>query len=234
MAYLASKLITRAWNLSGIVPRGLNVVGGDKMSLGLDLLNELLAIKTADTRLIPYFQEYSFNSVQGQEKYEIDNLLSIETLTFNIGTVRFTTMNMSRKQYFGSARANNVQSLPCYMHLERRKGGSDLYLYFLPSQIYPMKLWGKFGLDSVDSENVDLSEIYDMFYITYLIYGLAEYLCEYFNITLQPQVSEKLKEFEDQLKDISPPDITMQKLSTFNNQQMINYGVANFGPWRPS
>ncbi len=66
-SYLASQLITRSWNLSGIVARELEVVSGQQASDGLYLLNEVLAEKSYDLKLIPYWGRIEFNLVQGQE-----------------------------------------------------------------------------------------------------------------------------------------------------------------------
>jgi hypothetical protein len=50
----------------------------------------------------------------------------------------------------------------------------------------------------------DLSIILDLFYIDYLRYALAEYMCQEYNITFQPQNQAKLNEFETTIFDISP------------------------------
>lgn len=234
MTYLASKLITKSWNLSGIVPKGLNTVSGDKMSEGLDLLNSLIASKSMNIRLIPYFRKYDFTAVVGQEKYFIENLVMVETFTFNIGTVRYSTREQSRKQYFGTPRANNIQSLPYQWHTERTKGGTDLYVYFLPDTTYPFSIFGKFGFDAVEKDT-DLEGIYDEFYIEYMRYALAELMCEEYNIAFQPGSITKLKEYEDILQDLSPPDLSLQKVSTFGQRQFLNYGLTNLSDgWIPT
>lgn len=227
MAYLASTLITRAWNLSGIVPRGLNVVSGDRMSLGLQLLNELLAMKSIDEGLIPYFKPYSFDATEGVDTFFIPNLLIPETLTFTIGTVRYAIAYTNRVDFEGTARANNITSLPFQWNVERAKGGSNIRLYFVPNVEYPMIVWGKFGLEELSGEDEDLQETYDNFYIGYLRYALAQYMCQEFNITFLPQNLENLKQIEQKLKNISPPDLSMKKISTLSGSNYINYGVVN-------
>lgn len=233
MAYTALQLITNAWYLSGIVSRGLETVSGEQMSDGLFLLNSVLNIKQADTRLIPYYKRYDFSAVTGQEKYFIPNLLWIETFTFYIGSLRYGTNKQTRKRFWGSGRVENIQSLPFEWEAERTLGGTDLYIYFLPNQNFPLTIFGKFGLDDV-TLNEDLSTAYDLFYLEYLRYALAEYMCSDYGITFQPQSYKKLQEYEHTLMDISPMDLTINKCSALQDVNPINYAYVNLsGGWWP-
>jgi hypothetical protein len=233
MAYTVLKLINNAYYLSGIVARNQQTVTGQQQSDGLDLLNDLLGIKTANNRLIPYFSQYSFNAVIGQETYFIENLIDSETVTFNQQTVRYSMMEQSRKRYFGTARVDNINALPFGWHLERTKGGANLFLYFRPVDTFLIKIMGKFGLVSVELDD-DLSASYDRFYIVYLKYALAEYLCTDFNIVLPPQTQKKLNEIEQIITDISPIDFSVDKGSSLQNGVGLNWAMVNFPGWVPS
>src|SRR5260221_6275214 len=145
MSYTVTDLITRAFYLSQGVSRELETVGCQQLEDGLTLLNALLSLKSAHSRLIPYYQEFDFTAVIGQEVYFVPNLVQPETLTFNIGPVRYSTMPTSRRPYFGSGRVDNITSLPFNWHFERLLGGSNIYLYFVPDNTYPIKILGKFG-----------------------------------------------------------------------------------------
>ena len=90
MAYTALQLINRAYYLSQIVARDLQVVSGSQVEDGLYLLNALLDVKGSDLRLIPYFQYYPLTAVANQEKYFVPNLLYVDSMTFNIGPVRYS------------------------------------------------------------------------------------------------------------------------------------------------
>lgn len=233
MAYTATKLITKAYYLSGIVARDLQSVSGSQISDGLDLLNMVLDIKSANYRLIPYYKSIDITAAVGQEKYFIEKLVEAECLVFYINSVRYAMKSTSRTQFFATPRAENIESLPYSWHIERTLGGANLYIYFLPNQSYPMTLWGKFGFDEVNL-STDLTSLFDRFYIEYLRYALAEYICAEYNIVLQPQSSARLRELEQQLIDISPTDFTMQKQSSFVKGIDFNYGVANLGTgWWP-
>jgi hypothetical protein len=234
MPYTARTLITKAYYLSGIVSRDFQSVKGSQITDGLDSLNEALAEESINGALIPYYKEYTFNAVAGQEKYFIPGLIDPETFTFNIGPVRYSLVVKKRGKYFGLQRTDNIQTLPSNWHIERVLNGSDLYLYFLPDRAYPMKLWGKFKLDEVANLDVDLSLVYDMFYLKYLKYSIAEDICEENNFSLPPATAKKLEILQKKLSNVAPMDLSMKKISSLHRNNSVNYGYANFGTgWRP-
>lgn len=233
MAYTALQLITKAYYLSQIVSRGLQTVSGEQITDGLDLLNALLDVKGSDIRLIPYFERYEFPLIAGQEEYFIPNLLAIETLTFNIGDVRFSMEKTHRKQYFGNSRVDNITNLPFTWHVERELGGSRIYVYYLPGDAYAAKLTGKFSLTDVNL-NTDLTTVYDLYYIEYLRFALAEYICADWGATFPDQAAMKYKEIRKKLLDVSPPDLTIQKVSYFNSKNVLDWQAINTGKgWWP-
>ena len=226
MAYTALELITRSFYLSAIVSRPSQTVSGDQVTDGLSLLNALLDFKSSDIRAIPYYTLYSFNTVQGQEKYFISGLLSVDTLTFNIGSVRYSLSEKTRDEYFAYPRVDNIQSLPFSYRIERVLDGSDIYIYFKPDQIYPMKLMGKFGLTNV-SLNTDMSLTYDAFYIEYLRYTLAEMICSEYGATFPDESKAKLREYEKKIMDVSPSDLSLQKRTYFGRNFGLDWKAVN-------
>jgi hypothetical protein len=233
VAYTARRLITNSYYLAGITARRLQTVSGQQISDGLELLNDVLGVKTAQTTLIPYYEQYDFDLETGVQDYFIPNLLAPESMVFYIGTVRYEMYPTPRREFFGSSRVDNVNSLPFNWHYERTLGGSNISVYFWPAADYPAMLFGKFGLTSV-TLNQDLELTYDRYYITYLRYALADYIAADNNITLQPQTAEKLKELEAVINNVSPPDLRMTKMSTFGDANGLNWGDVNLGKgWRP-
>lgn len=226
MAYTALKLITKAYYLSQIVSRELQSVSGDQIADGLDLLNALLEIKGSDLRLIPYYRRYTFPTVNGQEEYFIADLLSIDAITFNIGSVRYPMQDMTRFEYFGTARVDGITNLPFSYRAERELGGMRIYMYFLPGGVYDVKLSGKFALSEVTLEQ-DLSLTYDLYYIEYLRYALAEYICCEYGNTFPDECKAKYMEIRKKLMDTSPPDLSIQKMSYFQNQFVIDWQTVN-------
>ena len=229
MAYTTLQLINNAYYESGIVSRGFETVGGQQATDGLQFLNDLIADKTVENGLVPYYQEYNFPAVIGQEKYFIEDLINIDTFVFYIDTVRYSTQPQGRREYFGSSRADNIQSLPGSWHLEREFGGASIYIYFKPNAAYPLTVWGQFRLASV-AINQDLELTLDRFYINYLKFDLAARLCAEYNYTVPPGVQRALNRYEDSIsKKSGPMDLRLTKLSALQRRGGINYGQVNIG-----
>jgi hypothetical protein len=229
MAYTTLQLINNAYYESGIVSRGFETVSGQQAIDGLQFLNDLIADKTVENNLIPYYQQYDFNAVIGQERYFIEDLIEIETFVFYIDTVRYATENRARREYFGSSRADNIQSLPGSWHMERCFNGANLYIYFKPNLNFPLTIWGQFRLQSV-AINQDLSLTLDRFYINFLKFDLAERLCAEYNYTVPPGVSKALAAYQDNIsKKSGPMDLRLIKLSSLQRRGGINYGQVNIG-----
>lgn len=232
MAYSALELITRSYYLSGIVARDLQTVTGAQISNGLFLLNALLDFKGTDLRLIPYFKRTEFPTVAGQEEYFVEGLNYVDSLTFNIGVVRYSMIEMTRKEYFAAPRVDNVTSLPFSYRVERELDGSRIFLYFVPAAVYTMKLSGKYGLSQV-TLNEDLRLTYDSYYIEYLRYALGEYICSDYGVTFPDQAMMKFKQIEKKLLDVSPPDLSITKRGYFNNGQSLDWQQINIPGYVP-
>jgi hypothetical protein len=233
MAYLARDLINQAWYLTGIVSRDLQTVEGSQGSDGLNFLNIILSDKSMTGRDIPFYTHPTISCVPGQEIYTIPDLIRLDDLTFNIDTVRFSLKRDYRRRYWDIPRVNTIQSLPVHYYVERVLGGSNIYLYFLPNQAYPLNMTGQFSFPSVTFDT-DMLTLVDQFYINYLIYALARRLCEFYNLTFLPQAQEQLDKYEAELKDINVLDFSMAKMSTLQGRAAYGWGWVNLGRgWMP-
>ena len=82
--------------------------------------------------------------------------------------------------------------------------------------------------------DTDLSLTYDLFYIDYLIYVLGKRICADNNIQFTPENEETLAEKEQELRDLSPLDLRMQKISTLQRRTGYSYADINLGRgWVP-
>jgi hypothetical protein len=237
MSTVVTQLITESFYLSSVLSQEFEEISGYELNKGLKLLNSLLKFQTVDDRLIPYYNPYTFISDVGIEKYFIPNLIYAETVTYNIGSVRYPLYLQTRDIYFGSGRPNNVPGLPFQYYIERSKNGCDLYVYFPPQERYEFTLRGKFSLNKV-ALNEDLELTFDDYYIEYLKYELASYICDDYKITFPPQNMDRLKAYRSKIFDVSPIDFTMRKSSTLqsnsNNSTFDIYAQANIGKgWVP-
>jgi len=241
MAYTVSKLITGSYNLSGIVSKDFEQISGPQLSTGLDLLNDILGDKTSNNGMIPYYTKYNFTAVPNQEEYFIPNLIDIETFTFFINSIRYATLKNERQNYFGSPRAENIQSLPFNWHMERAfipgagpagtvGAGAKLFLYFKPDIAYPMEIWGSFGLSEA-AFNDDMALIYDRFYINYLKYELAQRICDEYSYVVPPNISERLESMALEIdKNSGKMDLTQNIVSSIGETDGgLNYGQVNIG-----
>lgn len=259
MPYTAQQLITRSWFLSGIVARNLQYPTGDQITDGLQMLNDLLNFKQIETDLIPFWQYITFLATPGQEFYFLPYVAEIETSTFNINVVRYPMVKTPRRNYFGSSRVDNIETLPFSWNLERGVGGGTFGMYFIPDQPYPIKMKAKIFLFDV-SLNTDLQDVtasfintynvpnytaysfinnaiqgYDTAYIEYLRYSLAEYMTSEYGVEFNPQSKKILDSYKRKLMYMDPPDMSMKKLSILsaNNQPGYNWGDVNIGHgWR--
>jgi len=237
MAYPAIKLINKAFYLSGIVSQDFNQATLSQLNEGLDSLNDILAEKSVDNSLNPYYQPFDLTVVPGQEEYFIENLIDASTVTFTLDTVRYSVMKTARNRYMGSARANGIQSLPFLWHIERCFGGSNLFMYYLPNQAYEFQIWGQFALSQDITLYQDLSLLFDRFYLNYLKFALAVRLCQDFSITVPQSVNEKLSELDLIMqKQMGTMDLSVTKVSTLMGGSSLNYGFVNLSPngWTPS
>jgi hypothetical protein len=261
MPYTAQDLITRSWFLSGIVARNLQVPTGDQIYDGLHMLNDLLNFKQIETDLIPYWQYIEFHANPRQEYYFLPYVAAVEASTFNLGVVRYPMVSASRTNYFGSSRIDNIFTLPFSWNYNREVGGGTFSMYFIPDKHYPIKMQVKIFLVDVKLETdlTNVTETFDFFshipfytpyrfinnstqgydtsYIEYLRYALAKYMCSEYGVAFNPESEKILMSYQRKLMYMSPPDLSMKKVTvlTNNDQSGYNYGDVNIGHgFRPS
>jgi hypothetical protein len=235
MALLTSDLISESYYLSSIISRDFETPTGSQTSDGLSLLNDVLADRTIDHGTIPYTDKLTMPAVQGQSVYFIDNLIDLEVFVFYINSLRFQTLNQQRKEFFGSFRATDINSLPFNWHVERKLNGANLYLYFVPDTNYPLELWGQFRLSSVTLMQ-DLSLTIDRFYTNFLKYLLAERLCQFNSYRVPPDVATQLEKYYEWINNnTNVLDLRTEKFSSLSGSGAINYGIVNLsGGWMPT
>ncbi len=233
MTTTATELVSRAFYLSEIVSRDLETVSGSQSSDGLRMLNDLLDEKSMTGRYIPYYGHLSSSLIKGQQKYNFPGLIEVDAITFNIGDVRYAMQKAQRREYFGSNRVDNIESLPYQYYPERVLGGTDIYLYFSPADDYELKITGKLSLLNVGPFS-NLRDQIDGFYISYLTYDLAVRLCEYYSVPTPSDIQRRLQTIESQLVNVEPLDFRVNLISSFPTRGVGMYGQANLGRgWLP-
>ena len=238
----ARNLIIDSYYLSGITSKKLMTVSGQQIKDGLNMLNRILAVKSIDSRLIPYHKEYVTTAVSGQQIYFIPGLIETDTATFYIdpvsANIRYPINLIPRDKYYGSFKVENISTLPYSGHIERTVGGSNLYLYPLPNAAYTLKIWGLFALTQITEAMLDvaLETYFDLFYLEYLNYALAKRICDSQRITFNPEAKEELLKLENILLDVGAVDLSFQKVAMVGDgaSSAVNWPFINLNKgWMP-
>lgn len=235
MAYTTNQLIAGAYYAAGVVSREFETVSGPQISDGLLWLNDILSETDVNQSMVPYETTYNGTFVIGQEIYPIEDLVEIDTLTFTLDNVRYSMTYTKRNEYFGSARVNNINTLPFEWYFEKTLTGGNLYIYFKPDRAYAFEVHGVFRLNNV-ALGQDLSTTLAQFYRTYLRYALAERICSEYNYDTPHNVTKQLSKYQAFIaKKSRVIDLRMEKVSTLQKAGSFNWAFINLAKgWRPS
>ena len=230
----AQALITQAYTLAGIVARELETVSGNQIDDGLTLLNDLLAEHSATGRFIPSYQHQSIVAIPKQQEYEFEGLMHLESMTFQVGAVRFSMKRVSRESFWASPNIKNVVIFPFQYAAERVPGGMRIFFKQPPApEIDTYTVNGQWALPS-ECLDFDLSNQLDRYYLSYLKYALAERLCDVYHLPFPPPAQATLNQLRDLCIDINPRDMSAKTLSLFPTHTAANWADANLGRgWRP-
>lgn len=230
MGFNVTQLIEIAYNQANIAPINYTPLSPDQLKLGLYSLNQMLGQVSIDDGLIPYWKDYEGTFVVNQETYEIPNLINIQTFTFILNeNVRYPIYPDNYRDYWGSTKPLNIQTLPGVYSLIRDIGGSKVSITPSPDKAYPFTIRGAFGLLDA-GYNDDLSEIYDQYYITYLTALTARMICINSSMAIPPQLELHIKDYDTKIRNKSQPlDLTNTYTSVFDGGSTFNYMQAYVG-----
>lgn len=229
MSYTARKLITEAYYASGIRSREFQTIEGSLISEGLSLLNDFLAVTTAQQSKKPYIQTKVFNCVIGQEKYEIEGLIYAETISFYIAdNLRLPVRILGRQDYFGSAKVTDLNTIPYNCNIERVLNGSEVYFYPLPDKTYKIEITGFFSLDFIENLSLDLTTVYDMYYIVYLKHNLIKNICMSEAIQTPPETIEYISQLDNAVAKIAMIDLNKKPRKVNYNDAIYMDMVGGF------
>lgn len=228
---LARALIIEAYYWSGIVARRFETVDGTQISDGLRLLNRILSEKSINGRYLPFYDHITVPVVANDPLYEIDDLVRVEDVTFNIHSVRYSMVEVSRDIFWATSRAENISSLPYFYYVERGNDGvMKLYVYFSPTaQIDFFTVTGQKRIPSVTMEE-EMDDILPDYYQDYLIYKLARRICNFNQTSFPPDSQNMLNDVERAIAEMNPIDYSMTVTNLFTRQQSINYPQINLAP----
>lgn len=234
MPYTVAQLVTEAFNMSGVVGAGFQSVNGDsRAQQGLQLFNDIIVEKSMDAVFLPYDVHTTVNLVPGQAIYFVENLIRLNTLTFNIGTVRYPMMRDNINSFFATGRVDDIQSLPFRYFAERALDGMNIYLYFSPQGNYVLNIDGRYAYSEV-TYNADLLLQFDRFQIVYFKYKLASRICDFYNVPMSEASKQQLDNMERRFNNLSGEDLSIVK-SNFSTADIgYNYAwAALYKGWVP-
>lgn len=241
MTMTTRQLIGEAYLLTNIIGDDIEGISDNDINIGLIRLNDFLAKLGAKDNLVQYATVYNGTFVPGDgEKFFIPNLISISTFTYTLtdtntpsgNGVKIPLVNMSQYRYFGQARPTNVKTIPWAFHMERNLGGADVYLYFIPDKPYPFQIVGNFALQST-TLNQDLSTLYDPWYLLYLKYGLAIYICQARQTVPPASIVAEMRDIERAMTSLSPRDMTLRKSRYFSGKGGLTWADVSYrNVWR--
>lgn len=248
MSYTVTELIREAYCDAGVVSRQFQELQGYQLTDGLKWLNQVLGDKAVDNGDIPYLTvQYPLILVPGQEEYFVPGLIDIEAIVFYIGSVRYQMRYVDRVNYFGAARANNIDSLPLSYTYERQLGGTKVWVYFFPQQAYTVNITGSFFLTNVTLNQDLMSPITRVNLGVPTVYGAGTFAAEelvvngvdlagtyataaalvaYINTGVIPFVSASIVNYEFFLYSGTGVGITISTLGTETTTNGITF--ANF------
>ena len=229
MSFTAAELLANAYHQAVIVTIDYTPLSADQLNIGLYSLNEVLSRVLIDEAIVPYWKEYDFELITGQESYDVPYLIDVETFVFFLDQVRYPITKCDFRQYWNAPKAITVQTLPIIFSQKRILGGTKVSVTPNPNQNYPATMYGSFGLTNVSLFD-DLSAVYDQYYITYLTALTARMLCVHYGVEVPSILRSHLFEYDQLIRKRSQPlDLTNSVISTFNRMSDINYAQVNVG-----
>lgn len=204
---------------------------GADITRGLDLMNSVLSATSSNTKMIPYYSEYTFNAVIGQEKYFIPNLMEPFSATFMDSVVRYATFDKSRREFHSTTKIYGIEAYPFDTSFERCLNGCNLYMYFLPCKAFPFHVWGKFGLEAVtvDDLTTDLLLTYDRWYCDYLCHVLVKRICNFYGMSISPEVQNIIDQISNNVADMNVIDLSSRKIDLYNQRNQLSWAQINIG-----
>jgi hypothetical protein len=210
---------------------------------GLSYLNQILAKDQANGISIPAYAQLNFNLIAGQAFYEISNNIGAEVASNPLmdledgvilysNLIQYPILDVKRSELLGIPLAVNTQSWPSQMLLYKFKritGDRDapivtmsddpnscvLRFYPVPSQTFPVIIYAKRVLDSVE-KNQDISIPPHM--LMYLRYSLGQELTrKYENSVWKPEDTQTLIELREMFKSGNEIDNSLDQSPTLQS-----------------
>jgi hypothetical protein len=185
-----------------------------QIAQGFDLLNDMIGAFSMSSLYIPFDQRISFVTVPGSGKYVFtrapqpigppplpgDPIIVASNLVVTLnfvnlaftpdvpGTVIYPVRIISKAEFYGVIRINQLPGIPNYCFLDVESTESTIQFYPVPNLAYPVEIKAKVALDYV-TRFTDITAL-PPFYFRFLRKALARELISYYPSANWPATAE--------------------------------------------
>jgi hypothetical protein len=199
----ASVLINDAYRFGNIIAEEGQTLTATQLSDGARLLNYIIDDINKNGNEISLNAQEVFTLPSGQQTFTLNDYIKINKMQFNISTIWIDVELLSTEDFYNFAVIDNVKSLPFSGYAKRTATGIEMFFYFIPDRDFPVRIVS--GLKKIVNlqPDDDLSDE-SLFYKTLLVWTLANDLRVRNQMGRDPEISKKINEIKNRLKDIKP------------------------------
>ena len=223
-----TELITRAYYASQVISPEFESITNQRTSDALFLLNMILGDSQVDVNFTPFEETRGVVVSAGSPNTFVSNLIQIRQMQFlndpdgETQSILYGCIEDTQMGFYGSTRPLYISTLPFHYYPYRQDDGMMIEFMYQPSQDTEFIITGKWGLKPLlISDNLDQFETY---FINYLIFLLAESLCNYNTQAVPSYVAQQISKYERLLREMSPLHLDGVAPSAFQ----IGYGQDPF------
>lgn len=230
MIFTASDIIVKAFYLIGEYSPDEQPTGAE-MNEALDYLNELLDSFSSTGLMIPFTDEFTFNTQQGQADYtfgpdagndfQMQQFRQIMDVYLQYYGVNYPLVEISHDQANQIVRYPAAQSRPTQLFMQKHNTYNKITLYYTPDLSYPIVMRVKYDLQNL-TLNTPITSL-PRYYRRFLRYILGKELSSVFETGTWDDKKEA--ELQKMIIDLTPAndlDVSL-KLSTALTKKYIGW-----------
>lgn len=193
------------------------------LSTGLELINELVNLFSADSIYIPFLTSVNFTMVAGQSTYTIGNDAGNDIVSDRIVDLSFANYTVpsagqgiiyplkiiTKAEYYGVIRLTPLQTRPGFIFLNKQDTFSEITLYPAPDQPYPCLIQVKSMVDRL-TEHELMTEL-PPFYYGFMKYALGRRWRSYYPSSNWNDTAEQTyQDYYAVIKNAVETDVTIR------------------------
>jgi hypothetical protein len=198
------------------------------LTTGLEIVNGLLDMYSADGIYIPFLTTINFNFVAGQGTYSIsdlvpadinaDRVVDLAFANYLVSTISYPLRIINKATYYNISRQTDVETRPGTIFLDKQPTESFITVYPIPDQPYPCSIQVKSMIDELGPVE-DISEL-PPYYYRFLKYAMAREFMAYYPSGNWPQTNEDAyQDMYNNLKNANETDLTINPSAILQTHQ---------------